>query len=158
MFLIHTLLILTFRYHLDFTAILICEVMFKLFLQLPIRLYSAFQCLIDHRSSFCICLNIVGDWIFVWKFLAEIQHQRLVIENSHGEKLVGVLHDTGSIETVVICHGFRSSKVCFFFFFGSILISFHHLQTSFDSHFRFHETLNLYWFSLNTLIFIYIYF
>jgi alpha/beta superfamily hydrolase len=41
---------------------------------------------------------------------SEIQHQRVVIENSHGEKLVGVLHDTGSTETVVICHGFRSSK------------------------------------------------
>ncbi|XP_020877226.1 uncharacterized protein LOC9307575 isoform X2 [Arabidopsis lyrata subsp. lyrata] len=41
---------------------------------------------------------------------SEIQQRRLVIENSHGEKLVGVLHDTGSIETVVICHGFRSSK------------------------------------------------
>uniref|UniRef100_A0A0D3EG30 Serine aminopeptidase S33 domain-containing protein n=1 Tax=Brassica oleracea var. oleracea TaxID=109376 RepID=A0A0D3EG30_BRAOL len=40
----------------------------------------------------------------------EIQHRRVVIENSHGEKLVGVLHDTGSTETVVICHGFRSSK------------------------------------------------
>nr|VDD33999.1 unnamed protein product [Brassica oleracea] len=41
---------------------------------------------------------------------SEIQHRRVVIENSHGEKLVGVLHDTGSTETVVICHGFRSSK------------------------------------------------
>ncbi|KAL1202181.1 hypothetical protein V5N11_018137 [Cardamine amara subsp. amara] len=41
---------------------------------------------------------------------SEIQHRRIVIENSHGEKLVGVLHDTGSTETVVICHGFQSSK------------------------------------------------
>ncbi|KAG5376980.1 hypothetical protein IGI04_041576 [Brassica rapa subsp. trilocularis] len=41
---------------------------------------------------------------------SEMQHRRIVIENSHGEKLVGVLHDTGSTETVVICHGFRSSK------------------------------------------------
>jgi hypothetical protein len=63
---------------------------------------------------------------------SEIQHQRVVIENSHGEKLVGVLHDTGSTETVVICHGFRSSKVFFFVPFSSF-------STSFDSHFRFHE-------------------
>ncbi|KAL2237097.1 mycophenolic acid acyl-glucuronide esterase, mitochondrial [Sesamum indicum] len=38
------------------------------------------------------------------------QHNRLFIENSHGEKLVGILHETGSTELVVICHGFRSSK------------------------------------------------
>ncbi|KAJ0243330.1 Alpha/beta-Hydrolases superfamily protein [Hirschfeldia incana] len=41
---------------------------------------------------------------------SEIQHRRVVIENSHGEKLVGVLQDTGSTETVVICHGIHSSK------------------------------------------------
>ncbi|CAA7039806.1 unnamed protein product [Microthlaspi erraticum] len=41
---------------------------------------------------------------------SEIQHRRVEIENIHGEKLVGVLHDTGSTETVVICHGFQSSK------------------------------------------------
>lgn len=41
---------------------------------------------------------------------SENQHRRVVIENSHGEKLVGVLQDTGSTETVVICHGFQSSK------------------------------------------------
>ncbi|KFK25452.1 hypothetical protein AALP_AA8G116900 [Arabis alpina] len=41
---------------------------------------------------------------------SEIQQRKLVIENSHGEKLVGVLHDTGSTEIVVICHGIQSSK------------------------------------------------
>lgn len=35
----------------------------------------------------------------------------MFIENSHGEKLVGILHETGSSELVVICHGFRSTKV-----------------------------------------------
>ncbi|XP_042516521.1 uncharacterized protein LOC122090847 isoform X2 [Macadamia integrifolia] len=39
-----------------------------------------------------------------------IPQQRVLIENSHGEKLVGVLHDTGSKELVILCHGFRSSK------------------------------------------------
>ncbi|KAK4388743.1 hypothetical protein Sango_2211300 [Sesamum angolense] len=39
-----------------------------------------------------------------------VEHKRLLIENSHGEKLVGILHETGSTELVVICHGFRSSK------------------------------------------------
>ncbi|KAF8118199.1 hypothetical protein N665_0006s0192 [Sinapis alba] len=41
---------------------------------------------------------------------SENQQRRVVIENSYGEKLVGVLQDTGSTETVVICHGFQSSK------------------------------------------------
>ncbi|XP_010262104.1 PREDICTED: uncharacterized protein LOC104600706 [Nelumbo nucifera] len=39
-----------------------------------------------------------------------VQQQRIVIQNDHGEKLVGVLHETGSLELVVLCHGFRSSK------------------------------------------------
>ncbi|KAK6119560.1 hypothetical protein DH2020_046689 [Rehmannia glutinosa] len=38
------------------------------------------------------------------------EHKRVTIQNSHGEKLVGILHETGSPELVIICHGFRSSK------------------------------------------------
>ncbi|KAG7024347.1 hypothetical protein SDJN02_13161, partial [Cucurbita argyrosperma subsp. argyrosperma] len=38
------------------------------------------------------------------------QQHRVVIQNSHGEKLVGILHDTGSSELVIVCHGFQSSK------------------------------------------------
>ncbi|GMN36010.1 hypothetical protein TIFTF001_005688 [Ficus carica] len=36
--------------------------------------------------------------------------QRKVVINSHGEKLVGILHDTGSKELVILCHGIHSSK------------------------------------------------
>ncbi|KAK4793024.1 hypothetical protein SAY86_023459 [Trapa natans] len=36
--------------------------------------------------------------------------QRVVIPNKHGEKLVGLLHDTGSKEIVILCHGFLSNK------------------------------------------------
>ncbi|KAL7121913.1 hypothetical protein ACP275_01G013300 [Erythranthe tilingii] len=39
-----------------------------------------------------------------------VEHRRVVIQNSHGENLVGILHETGSRELVVICHGFRSTK------------------------------------------------
>ncbi|CAA7055866.1 unnamed protein product [Microthlaspi erraticum] len=35
---------------------------------------------------------------------------KIVIPNNHGEKLVGVLHETGSREVVVMCHGCRSNK------------------------------------------------
>ncbi|ANM63817.1 alpha/beta-Hydrolases superfamily protein [Arabidopsis thaliana] len=36
--------------------------------------------------------------------------QKIVILNSHNENLVGLLHETGSTEIVVLCHGFRSNK------------------------------------------------
>ncbi|CAE5958846.1 unnamed protein product [Arabidopsis arenosa] len=36
--------------------------------------------------------------------------QKIVIPNSNNEKLVGLLHETGSTEIVVLCHGFRSTK------------------------------------------------
>uniref|UniRef100_A0A803QTN1 Serine aminopeptidase S33 domain-containing protein n=1 Tax=Cannabis sativa TaxID=3483 RepID=A0A803QTN1_CANSA len=35
---------------------------------------------------------------------------RVSIVNRHGENLVGILHDTGSEELVIICHGLQSSK------------------------------------------------
>lgn len=38
------------------------------------------------------------------------QHQRVIVRNKNGEKLVGILHDTGSAEVVILCHGFRSNK------------------------------------------------
>lgn len=34
----------------------------------------------------------------------------MIIHNSHGENLMGILHETRSEELVIICHGFRSSK------------------------------------------------
>ncbi|XP_010478359.1 PREDICTED: putative uncharacterized protein YDL057W isoform X2 [Camelina sativa] len=36
--------------------------------------------------------------------------QKIVIPNSNNEKLVGLLHDTGSTEIVVLCHGCLSNK------------------------------------------------
>lgn len=39
-----------------------------------------------------------------------VQLQKIIIPNNNGEKLVGKLHETGSMELVIICHGFRSSK------------------------------------------------
>ncbi|KAM7252640.1 hypothetical protein ACFE04_008149 [Oxalis oulophora] len=34
----------------------------------------------------------------------------VVVENFNGEKLVGFLHETGSKQLVIVCHGFRSTK------------------------------------------------
>ncbi|RAL52873.1 hypothetical protein DM860_007641 [Cuscuta australis] len=42
--------------------------------------------------------------------LTVMQHKKLVVVNTHGEKLVGTLHEVGSKEIVIVCHGFRSSK------------------------------------------------
>ncbi|KAL3532629.1 hypothetical protein ACH5RR_006150 [Cinchona calisaya] len=39
-----------------------------------------------------------------------IRQQRITLQNKHSEKLVGVLHENGSADVVVLCHGFRSSK------------------------------------------------
>ncbi|KAL4295153.1 hypothetical protein GQ457_12G022360 [Hibiscus cannabinus] len=38
------------------------------------------------------------------------EQRRLIITNKHGEKLVGRLHETGSKEIVVLCHGAGSNK------------------------------------------------
>ncbi|KAJ8750476.1 hypothetical protein K2173_015620 [Erythroxylum novogranatense] len=38
------------------------------------------------------------------------QQKKVIIENDHGEKLLGLLHDTGSAELVILCHGFQSWK------------------------------------------------
>ncbi|XP_076937229.1 putative uncharacterized protein YDL057W [Bidens hawaiensis] len=40
----------------------------------------------------------------------EIKQQKIVIENNYGEKLVGLLHETGSKEIVIVCHGFHFTK------------------------------------------------
>ncbi|TKY54476.1 2-hydroxy-6-oxo-6-(2'-aminophenyl)hexa-2,4-dienoic acid hydrolase [Spatholobus suberectus] len=39
-----------------------------------------------------------------------VEQRRVIIPNKHGEKLVGILHECGSREIVILCHGFRSSK------------------------------------------------
>ncbi|KAI3949551.1 hypothetical protein MKW92_018840 [Papaver armeniacum] len=39
-----------------------------------------------------------------------IEQQRIVIRNKYGENLVGILHETGSSEIIILCHGFASNK------------------------------------------------
>lgn len=41
------------------------------------------------------------------------QKQKVLVTNKHGEKLVGLLHENGSREIVILCHGARASKVGF---------------------------------------------
>ena len=72
------------------------------------------------QSFWCICINNfeIKVLLTLAMFDPEENHhfsvtqpQKTIILNGHGEKLVGLLHDTGSREVVVLCHGFRSSKV-----------------------------------------------
>ncbi|KAI4335289.1 hypothetical protein L6164_013950 [Bauhinia variegata] len=39
-----------------------------------------------------------------------VQQQNLTIPNKNGEKLVGILHDAGTMEIVILCHGLQASK------------------------------------------------
>ncbi|GAV78494.1 Abhydrolase_5 domain-containing protein [Cephalotus follicularis] len=39
-----------------------------------------------------------------------IEQKKVIVENKYGEKLVGLLHETGSPHLVILCHGFRSTK------------------------------------------------
>ncbi|KAJ4797232.1 Alpha/beta-Hydrolases superfamily protein [Rhynchospora pubera] len=41
---------------------------------------------------------------------SNVSEERLEITNKHGEKLVGVLHNTGSKGVVILSHGFRATK------------------------------------------------
>nr|GEZ34546.1 alpha/beta hydrolases superfamily protein [Tanacetum cinerariifolium] len=40
----------------------------------------------------------------------QIHHKRAIIQNKYKENLVGILHETGSKEVVIVCHGYRSCK------------------------------------------------
>ncbi|KAI3966816.1 hypothetical protein MKX01_006753 [Papaver californicum] len=39
-----------------------------------------------------------------------IEQQRIIIKNKFGENLVGVLHETGSTQVIILCHGFTSNR------------------------------------------------
>nr|GEV11376.1 alpha/beta hydrolases superfamily protein [Tanacetum cinerariifolium] len=42
--------------------------------------------------------------------LGQIHHKREIIQNKYKENLVGILHETGSKEVVIVFHGYRSYK------------------------------------------------
>lgn len=66
-------------------------------MSLSIIIYSFLLSFFTHFPTFCLLLMV--------------ENEKVIIENHHGEKLVGILHETGSNELVIICHGFRSTKV-----------------------------------------------
>ncbi|KAK3014721.1 hypothetical protein RJ639_008391 [Escallonia herrerae] len=42
--------------------------------------------------------------------ISTVEQQEITIKNSYGENLVGLLHETGSMGIVILCHGFRATK------------------------------------------------
>lgn len=48
------------------------------------------------------------DGLNMW--LTVLCEKRVLIPNEHGEKLVGLLHQTSSKKLVILCHGFRATK------------------------------------------------
>nr|GEX99030.1 alpha/beta hydrolases superfamily protein [Tanacetum cinerariifolium] len=42
--------------------------------------------------------------------VGQIHHKREIIQNKYKENLVGILHETGSKQVVIVCHGYRSCK------------------------------------------------
>ncbi|KAK9099326.1 hypothetical protein Syun_026371 [Stephania yunnanensis] len=65
----------------------------------------------DLRSSlFALRARETSQSPLKWPIHHPRQIERITVPNSYGEKLVGLLHETGSKEVVVLCHGFRASK------------------------------------------------
>ncbi|KAK1290053.1 hypothetical protein QJS10_CPB18g00772 [Acorus calamus] len=55
-------------------------------------------------------VKMILELILLLPSWAIIPQNRIVIKNKFGENLVGVFHETGSKELVILCHGFRSTK------------------------------------------------
>lgn len=62
--------------------------------------------LLDSKLFLTLTLHLY-DGLNMW--LTVLCEQR-VISNEHGEKLVGLLHQTSSKKLVILCHGFRATK------------------------------------------------
>ncbi|XP_042002298.1 uncharacterized protein LOC121751590 isoform X3 [Salvia splendens] len=63
-------------------------------------------------AKMVVCNNSIAcsTYFKTVKVHGAAMQQKLSFPNKHGEKLVGILHDTGSSHLVILCHGFRSSK------------------------------------------------
>ncbi|KAI5415189.1 hypothetical protein KIW84_040586 [Lathyrus oleraceus] len=46
----------------------------------------------------------------VWSKIHAFQQEKVIIPNKYGNKLVGILHEAGTKEIVILCHGLRASK------------------------------------------------
>lgn len=60
------------------------------------------------RMLFTTLILYLYDGLNMW--LTVLCEQRVLISNEHGEKLVGLLHQTCSKKLVILCHGFQATK------------------------------------------------
>lgn len=58
-----------------------------------------------------LLLDLITSASSSWHFSETNDLKPITLEKGNGQKLVGLLHETGSDDVVVLGHGFRSSKV-----------------------------------------------
>ncbi|XP_028089926.1 uncharacterized protein LOC114290252 isoform X1 [Camellia sinensis] len=63
-----------------------------------------------HRVTTTLNMSLPASQNSVNVSVMPASQQKITIPNKFGEKLVGILHETGSVEIVILCHGFRSTK------------------------------------------------
>ncbi|XP_016202219.1 uncharacterized protein LOC107643155 isoform X1 [Arachis ipaensis] len=81
-----------------------------------------------------------------------VGQKKVIIPNKHGNKLVGILHDSGTPEIVILCHGLQASKD------HAIMVNLAAaLQNAGISAFRFDFTGNGYMNSLLSFLFVHLY-
>uniref|UniRef100_A0A6N2LWR8 Serine aminopeptidase S33 domain-containing protein n=1 Tax=Salix viminalis TaxID=40686 RepID=A0A6N2LWR8_SALVM len=68
-------------------------------LLIPVRFFSPFNRAVTVRMALPLSAQS-----------PVVEQQKVTTSNKHGEKLVGLLHDTGSNDIVILCHGLCSTK------------------------------------------------
>ncbi|KAK9705449.1 hypothetical protein RND81_07G058100 [Saponaria officinalis] len=66
--------------------------------------------LLKKPHNFCVSTKLSFSKSVAMSDVPARQLEKMIVVNDQNEKLVGLLHDTGSKEIVVLCHGFNSSK------------------------------------------------
>ncbi|XP_010541068.1 PREDICTED: uncharacterized protein LOC104814624 [Tarenaya hassleriana] len=76
----------------------------------PFRRFSFVKVRFSTRIDPILCSRAKSLKMATSERSPAVEQQRVVISNSHDEKIVGLLHETGSREIVILCHGFRANK------------------------------------------------
>ncbi|XP_021715103.1 uncharacterized protein LOC110683062 isoform X2 [Chenopodium quinoa] len=74
------------------------------------RPYSHYNFPVHHQFQFPASFNRNFKTTLTMSLNAVNQLQKITVLNHRSEKLVGLLHDTGSKDVVIVCHGFVGGK------------------------------------------------
>ena len=64
---------------------------------------------------------VINPPILLTYAAGQIHHKRVIIQNKYKENRVGILHETGSKEVIIVCHGYRSCNIGHLWFVICIL-------------------------------------